>query len=219
MRLRPKPLRSRVGSAFGDLRRGLAYVAGHRSIRVIILLVGAMTVLGFSYVSLLPAFAVKILHGDARVNGLMQSARGVGALGTAVYLAALGRSRVPGRLLTVGSLLMPVGLLAFAATRTVPLALAALVLVGVGLILVFNNANVLLLTLADEALRGRVLSVYSLTFFGLMPLGSLAMGTAAEHLGEPLTVGIGAAVLLACALGVAVGYPALWRTERGRADG
>jgi MFS family permease len=197
------------GSPLAAMRQGLAYVAGHRQIRVIIGMIGAMTLLGFSYVSLLPAFAVKILHGDARVNGLLQSARGVGALGTALYLASLGRRRRFGRLLTVGSLLMPAALLAFSAARTLPLSLAALAAVGAGLILFFNNANTLVQTLADDALRGRVMSAYSLTFFGLMPLGSLAMGTLAERIGEPWTVGLGAAALLAGVAAIHLAHPAL----------
>jgi len=201
------------GSALTALREGLGYVAAHRQIRVIIGLVAAMTLLGFSYVSLLPAFAVKILHGDARVNGLLQSARGVGALGTALYLASLGRRRRSGRLLTLGSLVMPIALLAFSAARTLPLALSALVVVGAGLILFFNNANALVQTLADDGLRGRVMGAYSLTFFGLMPLGSLAVGTLAERFGEPWTVGMAAAVLLACAVIIHLAQPTLRTLE------
>jgi MFS family permease len=211
MRLPPLPPARRSSSAFAELRQGLVYVARHRSIRVVILLVGTMTVLGFSYVSLVPAFAVKVLGGDAQLNGLLQSARGLGALGAALYLATLGSRRAPGRLLALGSLVVPVSLFAFSMVRSVPLALGALVVVGVGLIFIFNNANVLLLTLTDPALRGRVLSVYTLTFFGLLPLGSLGMGTAAEHVGEALTVGLGAAALLVVAVGVALRFPILWR--------
>jgi MFS family permease len=198
-------------SAAADLRQGLVYVAGHRSIRLIILLVAAVTVLGFAYVSLLPAFAVKILHGDARVNGLLQAARGVGALVMALYLASLGRDRRSGRLLAVGSLLMPLALVGFAAARTLPLALLALVLVGAGLILFFNHANTLVQTLADDQLRGRVMGTYTLTLFGLLPVGSLAMGALAERIGEQWTVGAAAGLLFVLSLAVHLAAPALRR--------
>jgi predicted MFS family arabinose efflux permease len=213
MRLPAAAPPSRRDSALADLRRGVVYVARHPSIRVIIALLAALTLFGFSYVSLLPAFAVKILHGDARVNGLLQSARGVGALAAAIYLASLGRARRSGRLLTVGVLLMPLALLAFAASRVLPLALAALVALGAGLILFFNNANTLVQRLSDDALRGRVMSVYSLTFFGLLPLGSLLAGTLAESFGEPLTVGLGATVLLACTAAIQLAFPALRKLD------
>lgn len=214
MRLEPAPPPSRRGSTLGELRHGLRYVAGHPSIRTIMLLVAATTLLGFAYVSLLPAFAVKVLGGDARLNGLLQSARGVGALSGAIYLAWLGRGRRPGPLLAVGSVVMPLGLIAFSATRTVPLALGSLVIVGVALIFIFNNANVLLQLLSEDRLRGRVMSVYSLVFFGLMPFGSLAMGATAQTIGEPLSVGIGAGLLLVCALAIQLAFPAL-RREKG----
>jgi len=213
MRLPTPAPPSQRAPALVDLRRGIVYVGRHRSIRVIIALLAVLTLFGFSYVSLLPAFAVKILHGDARVNGLLQSARGVGALGAALYIVSRGRDCRSGRLLTVGVLVMPVALLAFSATRALPFALAALVVVGAGLILFFNTANALVQKLADDALRGRVMSIYTLTFFGLMPLGSLAMGTFAESLGEPLTVGLGATVLLVSATAIQLAFPALRKLE------
>jgi predicted MFS family arabinose efflux permease len=209
MRLRAVPPRRDRGSALAELRQGLLYVAQHRSIRVIMILVAAVTILGFAYVSLIPAFAVKILHGDARANGLLQTARGVGALAGALYLASLGRQRRGGRLLALGSLLMPVALFGFCSARSLPLAFGALVVVGVGLTLFYNNANALVQLLSDDAVRGRVTSVYSLMFFGLLPLGALAMGTVAEHIGEPWTVGLGAALLVAVASAIHLAYPEL----------
>jgi MFS family permease len=213
MRLAAPPPPPARGSALAALRQGLGYVAAHRHIRVIIGLLAAVTVLGFSYVSLLPAFAVKILHGDARVNGLLQTARGVGALGTALYLASLGRRRRSGRLLALGSVVLPIALIAFSAARALPLALGALVVVGVGLILFFNNANALIQSLAADDLRGRVMGAYSLTMFGLLPLGSLGMGTLAAQIGEPWTVGLGAAALLACAVTIHLAHPTLRTLE------
>ena len=68
-------------------------------------------------------------------------------------------------------------------------------------------------TLADDTLRGRVMGAYSLTLFGLMPLGSLAMGTLAERIGEPWTVGLGATALLACSLTIHLADPALRKIE------
>ncbi|MBI5538237.1 MAG: MFS transporter [Deltaproteobacteria bacterium] len=213
MRLRaPPPAAPRV-SALADLRQGLVYVARHKSIRVIMILVAAVTMLGFAYVSLLPAFAVKILHGDARANGLLQTARGVGALSGALYIASLGRQRRSGRLLALGSLLMPIALAAFATARTLPLAFGALVVVGVGLTFFFNNANALVQTLSDDGLRGRTTSIYSLMMFGLLPFGSLGMGTVAERIGEPWTVGLSAAILLAFAVAIQLMHPALRKIE------
>jgi MFS family permease len=59
-----------------------------------------------------------------------------------------------------------------------------------------NASNALLQNQVPDELRGRVMSIYMLSFFGLMPIGSLLAGGVAEWIGEPLTVAIGAAILL-----------------------
>jgi MFS-type transporter involved in bile tolerance (Atg22 family) len=72
-----------------------------------------------------------------------------------------------------------------------------------------NNANVVIQTLVRDELRGRVMSLYALTFLGFMPLGALLAGTAAELVGEPVAVALGALVSLACATVVYVRVPRL----------
>jgi MFS family permease len=203
----------RTTSPWTDLREGIRYVAGHRTILTIIAIVGVVTVFGISYIALLPAWAVKILHGGARTNGLLQSARGVGAVLCALLVASLGHFRGKGALLTIGTFALPVALFLFSVARVLPLSLLALAGVGAAIILVFNLANTLVQTLADDALRGRVMGVYSFTFFGFLPLGALAAGATAEALGEPVTVAAGALVVLAFAVGVQIAYPRLRRTE------
>jgi MFS family permease len=71
-----------------------------------------------------------------------------------------------------------------------------LFLIGVSIMLIFNLGNALVQTLVPDKLRGRVMGVYSLAFFGLMPLGSLWVGLLAEYFGEPLAVVLNGAILL-----------------------
>jgi MFS family permease len=142
---------------------------------------------------------VRVLGGDATTNGLLLSARGVGSLISALLIASLGRFDYKGRLLTVGTFAFPVLLLAFAFTRWLPLALLVLVGVGMAAILVMNLANALVQSLVPDSLRGRVMSVYSMTFFGLMPLGALWIGSLAEYAGAPPAVIVAALLLLGVA--------------------
>jgi MFS family permease len=165
-------------------------------VRAIIGLVGVSSLFGLSFIALIPAWAVSVLGGDATTNGLLQSARGVGALMGALLIASLGHFRFKGRLLTFGSFAFAITLLIFAFTRQVPLALVALVGVGTALILFLNVANGLVQTLVPDALRGRVMGVYAFIFFGLLPLGALWAGTLAEHIGEPRTVIVGSVACL-----------------------
>lgn len=198
-------------SVLADLRDGLRYVAGHALIRTIIGLMGVVAVFGISFVTLFPAWAVDILHGDAKTNGFLQSARGLGALTAALLIASLGRFRFRGKLLTVGTFALPVTVALFALVRWAPLAFLLVCGSGLAQILIFNMANALVQTHAPDALRGRIMGVYTLVFFGLMPLGALGIGFSAEHLGAPTAILIGSGAMLGAAAALAVLMPHLRR--------
>jgi MFS family permease len=149
-----------------------------------------------SFAILLPAWSVKILGGDATTNGFLQSARGIGALIGALMIASLARTKIKGKLLTLGSLVFPALLLVWSAIRWLPLSLLVLVGVGWGTMLVLNISNILCQLHVPDHLRGRLMGIYTLCFFGMFPLGSLLLGTVAEVIGEPMTVALGALVTL-----------------------
>lgn len=196
MKLEPIMPKVRTRSAFTELRDGLRYVVGHSLIRTLIGVAATTSLFGLAFVTLLPAWSVTILHGDATTNGLLQSARGVGALIAALMIASLGRFSWKGRLMTIGMFAFPLSLVVFANINLLALSLAVLVFVGWGFMVLFNMANILIQQSVSDELRGRVMSIYSLTFFGLMPIGALWAGFAAEHFGEPFTVMFGASVSL-----------------------
>jgi MFS family permease len=184
-------------SVLEELQEGVRYALGHSMIRTLIILIGAMTLFGFSFATLIPAWAVKILHGDARVNGFLQSARGTGALCGALMIAAVSHARIKGKILTVGAFAFPALLFAFSFVRWLPLSLLTLFGMGLALIQVFNVANALVQSLVPDHLRGRVMGVYSLVFFGLTPLGAPGIGAAAQALGEPEVIRVSAVIALA----------------------
>jgi MFS family permease len=209
MRLPPAVPAAVHDSALADLREGLRTVAGNRVILALIALIGVMSLFGMSFATLIPAWAVKILGGDARTNGLLQSARGVGALAAALAIASLAGRMRRGLLLVVGSLVFPVALVLFSFTRALPLSLLTLAAVGAAMITVINLCNSLVQSLTPDGVRGRVMGLYTLVFFGLMPLGALWAGTVAEYLGEHVTVGLAAAAAFACSAAIAVAVPSL----------
>ena len=200
MKLMPPVNRERKQSQLADLKQGLAYVANEQRIRMLLGLVGATTLLGLSMVTLFPAWSVRVLHGDATTNGLLLSARGAGAMVSAIGLAALGRSTQKGRVLVVNSFIFPIILAAFAFTRSQAASLVVLFVAGASALLVLNLANALVQTLVQDDLRGRIMGVYSLIFIGSMPLGGLVTGLLAEHSSPPMAVMVNAAALLACAI-------------------
>jgi len=211
MRLPPFTPPAGRTSALADLKEGLRYVAAHPLIRTIIGLIGVISLFGISFVTLFPAWAVNVLHGDAKTNGFLQSARGVGALVAALLIASLGRFHFRGKLLTFGTFALPVTVAVFALVRWTPLSFLLAFGSGLALILIFNLANALVQTHSPDALRGRIMSVYTLVFFGLLPLGSLGVGVTAERLGQTAAILIGAGVTLGAATALAVLMPHLRR--------
>ncbi len=198
-----------ASTAREDVVEGFSYVRKNLIPRTIITSLAVTSLFGISFVALMPAWAVNILGGNAATNGFLQSARGLGALAGALMIAAFGSYVLRGRLVTLGSFVMPVFLLVFSAMRWLPLSLLSLVGIGWGFMVFANSSNALLQNQVPDALRGRVMSIFVLAFFGLMPIGSLLAGVAAARFGEPLAVAVGAAALLLYAVLVWVRIPEL----------
>ncbi len=104
-------------------------------------------------------------------------------------------------------------LLFFALTNILPISLLLLFGIGWGFMIFINSSNALIQSLVPDELRGRVMSIYTLTFFGFMPIGALLAGWVAERLGEPMMVLLAALIVLAYAGLVYLRVPTLRRSE------
>jgi len=213
MRVQPMPQRERRTSTVTQLKEGLRYVASNKAVRMLIASQAVVSLFGIGFVTLFPAWAVTVLGGNVTTNGLMLSARGLGAVAGGLMIAALGRYRSKGKLWTVGSFVMPVTMLVFAFIRWIPLSLAVLVILGWSFMILVNTSNALVQTNISDSLRGRVMGVFTLAFFGFMPIGSLLAGSMANQVGEPLTVAVSALVLLAFSAFAWLYLPALRKLE------
>ena len=177
------------------IREGLAYIRSRREIRTLVWLIAAMSVLGFPYVMLMPVFARDVLHVGAQGLGALLAATGAGALAGGLALAALGTRFRRGRMMLGGSLSFCASLVAFSFSRSFPLSLVLLAMVGFTVIFNNANANALLQSIVPNRLRGRVMSVYIFMFVGTAPVGSLVAGGVAKWLGAPADLRIGAILL------------------------
>jgi MFS family permease len=178
-----------------NIREGLAYIRSVRVIRTLVWLIAAMSVLGFPYVMLMPVFARDILHVGARGLGALLAATGAGALAGGLALAALGSRYRRGRVMLAGSLCFCASVFCFARSRSFPLSLALLAVVGFTMILNNANANALLQSIVPDRLRGRVMSVYIFMFVGTAPVGALGAGAVSKWVGAPAELQIGAVLL------------------------
>lgn len=205
-RLQAEPFFRQVGA-------GLRYIRGHVTVRTIILLLGFSSLFGFFHAILLPAFARDILQvGEAGLGGL-QTAIGVGAVTGSLTVAVLGRSRFQGIILTVGSVVFPLATIVFALSRFFPLSLAGLFLAGFGFVAQNAASNTLVQSIVPDELRGRVMGVYTVMFFGTSPFCSLLAGSLAQALDPSWAIVIGSGLTLLFALGLAAAVPALRRPD------
>lgn len=213
MKLGPTPAPTQKTSTINQLKDGFAYVRGNKTVTLIIANMAAVSLFGMSVVTLIPAWAVTILGGDVTTNGLLLSARGLGALIGALMVAYLSRYNVKGRLWAIGSLVLPIALAIFSLVHWLPLSLVLLVLLGWGFMLVANTSNALVQTQVPDELRGRVMGIYTLTFFGAMPLGSLMIGEIADRFSEPLALILSAVILFIAAILIWIKAPRIRKLE------
>jgi predicted MFS family arabinose efflux permease len=193
IKLEPQPVHS--STAVEEIAEGVRYVLSNPLVLSLTGAVGMVNFFGFGFLNLLPAWATDVLHSGVTTNGLLISARGFGALISALMLASLGGQKIRGKLWMFGSLLMPVALFIFAWVRWIPLSLGILVVIGWSMMLITNNNNSMIQTEIPDALRGRVMGVYVLVMNGAYTIGELTTGAFAQRFGASATA-IACAVIL-----------------------
>jgi MFS family permease len=171
-----------------QLAAGARYAYGFLPARSALLLLTAISVTVGSYVALMPWFAREAFHGDSGTLGLLISAAGLGALTGMFYLAMRSGIRGLFGLLAWTSSTAGAALFVFSISTSLWLALPALYCVGLGMMLTAASTNTVLQTIVPDELRGRVASLYVMSFIGMSPLGALAAGWVAERAGPPLTL-------------------------------
>lgn len=188
MRLPPfsAPPRGRRG---GHLREGLSYIRNEPRVRALLIRAGAIGLFCFVHIPLLPVFARDILGTGAGGLGALSAASGLGALTAALLLAQRGDRILRGRLLNTAALIYPGLMIAFSASRWLPLSLLLLAVAGWAGVTTMALTNTLIQSIVPDGLRGRVMSVFTLLLMGLSPMGGMLAGVVAQLVGSvPLIV-------------------------------
>jgi len=194
MRVPPHLPAPRTGSPAANIAEGFRFVIQNPPVYVLMLLLGVVSLTGMPYAVLMPIFADRILHGGATALGSLMGASGVGALCGALLLASRRDLKGLGTWVAVAAAGFGVGLVAFSFSRFFWLSAAILIPIGFSMMIEMGSSNTLIQSMVPDALRGRVMSVYSMMFMGMAPIGSLLAGAAAGHIGAPWTVAIGGIV-------------------------
>ena len=212
-----------VGGSGRQFADGIRFIASRRLFWVLILLTWAATFLGISYIQLMPAFA-RLLGAGETGYGLLLSATGVGAIAGNLLVAPLQRSPRLGRLLLAAPMGGAAAIVAFTlCVALLPggslgyvLALGCGMLTAVCMSMYFVTSMTQLQLAVPDALRGRVMGIYSICF-SLVPLGGLLGGVVASVTSPPFAAGLNACVLAAVVVVVTVTQPSIRRLDGGTA--
>lgn len=202
---------------FTSIREGLAYVRTAREIRTLMLLALVPFTLAMPYTGLMPIFAQDVLHGGARLQGLLLTCVGIGGLSGALTVASIRRKNGYALPAVVGAMLFGAGLVAFSLSRSAALSCLIAVFVGAFSVTYNTQAQSLLQILAPRRLRGRVMSIYLLNR-GLVPIGSLLAGALARWFGGPNALLMMAGTSVFAVLFVALTTPGFLRLKVAMRD-
>jgi MFS family permease len=188
MRIKPADTRRDASSMLEQMREGWEYVRTFRPIRTILLLFALISLMGYPYAVLLPIFAGQVLHGGAYTLGWLTTASGIGALVSGLSLAV--RKSVVGltRMGQIAVAILGGALILFGLSDALWLSLILMVFVGFGLMQGAAVSNTIIQSLVPEDKRARVMSYYTMAFFGAAPFGSLLAGALAHQIGASHTV-------------------------------
>ena len=178
----------RTKNVLGELREGFAYIRKTPEIEFVIIMLGLISLFVLPFTTLIPVYAKDIFHGTASTFGIIDSAIGLGAFSGAIFLASLKSGTNLRKILAINTFVFGTGLVLFSHAPTYPLALIFAVIGAFGMMSQITISNTLIQTTVSPEMRGRVISLYAMAFFGMQPLGGLIIGTVSQHIGVENTV-------------------------------
>jgi len=210
----PRPRASR-SSMLQDIVEGIRYAIGTPRIALVLSLLLTVSLFVVNFNVLVPLIAREVLHESAHGFGLLMAALGAGAVIGALTSALLGMGRPPVSLLIWAAATVSAGTLVLALARSFWLAALILAIIGCSQILFMIGCNSTLQMTSPDELRGRMMSLYTLGFAGMTPIGALLVGALAEVLGVPATCAAGGGLGLLIVAGLSL----RWRRRRAAGAG
>ncbi len=196
MRIKPREIKKRERHVWRELREGFRYAFQMAPIRVILLVLGLISIVGIPFMVLMPVFADQILHGGPRTYGFLLAASGFGALCGALYLASRHSVVGLGRVIIWACAMFGTSVVVFAFSHWLWLSLLMSFTASFGLMVHMAASNTILQTIVDDDKRARVMGIFTMSVLGLTPVGSLFSAGLVALIGTPYTVAVGGCLSL-----------------------
>lgn len=188
MHLQPFTSHRHASKMLTDMREGFSYVTGNIPIRSLLLLMSVISFFGLPLMTFIPAYVKDILLGGSEMLGGLLSSIGIGSFAAAIYLAARKSVVGLGKVVTISGFLLGIGLGILSFVKIPWIAAFLCIPVGFAIISTVASINTLLQTLSDEDKRGRVMGYLAMTFTGIAPVGSMALGALEKYTGLPMVI-------------------------------
>lgn len=179
------------------VKEGLIYTFSHPTIRSLILLTVIISIFGWSYATVMPYIAKNTMHTGAAGLGYLYAVTGLGAVISTILVSAFSKKFSETTFIVGGTVLFSLAIFGFTFATSVGAAVPFLFISGIGLLSSFAMINTSIQHSVEDAFRGRVLSIYILSFLGLFPVGNFQIGWVSERLGPENAIRIGALIVLA----------------------
>ena len=178
-----------------DLIEGFRYVGRRPRVSMLLAISAVTSLFGAPYISMTPVFARDIFHLGETGLALLMGMAGAGALFGALFLAYLGDFRHKGWFVLGGDFAFAVCLMVFSLSSDVIVSIIFLFALGFAIVCSVAVTNTLLQKLVTDEMRGRVMSMFMLSFIGAMPFGNLIAGAASHRFGVQHTLAAGGAII------------------------
>jgi predicted MFS family arabinose efflux permease len=196
IRVAPRQNHNGKAPVIRELFEGISYAVDFKPIIAVMALLSLFGIAGAPCLILLPAFAKDVLHGGAHTYGFLMSASGIGALSATIFLASRKNARGLIRIIPAASGACALGIAFFALSRNLGVSMICLFMAGFAMMTQIASSNTLIQTIVDEDKRGRIMGLYTMSFLGVMPFGSILAGAIANRFGVQPTLLMGAACCL-----------------------
>ncbi len=193
---------------------GIVYAWRIIPIRLLLILLAAVALTAAPYSTLMPAIVHEIFSGDAQTLGFLVGAAGMGAVAGTLLLSMRRNVRGLLRFIVIAALTVGAALVALSLSRWLPLSIILMSVIGFCILVVTVSTNMILQTIVDDDKRGRVMSLYTVAFLGVAPLGALLAGLFADRLGATTTVCVGGVFCVLIAVSITRQLPVIRRHIR-----
>ena len=197
------------GTFIQDLVEGFRYVEHRPRVSMLLMISAVTSLFGAPYISMTPVFARDVFHLGETGLALLMGMAGAGALCGALFVAYLGDFRRKGWFVLGGDFAFAVCLICFSLSTHVVISLVFLFLLGFGIVCSVAVSNTLLQKLVTDEMRGRVMSMFMLSFIGAMPIGNLIAGAASHRFGVQHTLATGGLIIAVFVVIVTIRSPKL----------